>query len=209
MSTFSADRFAALWRRLDAQGDAHRLYRRLRRAHRQLWRAYHGEAHVGDCLEKLDAFRHLAGDPDAVEVALWFHDAVYVPWRATNEERSAAWARRELVQAGVGAERVEHVEALILATCHRDPPRPGDEALLVDVDLSILGADEERFARYEREVRREYWWVPRRRFQEARAAVLRSFLERPAIFTTEEIAARYELPARVNLERALATLREP
>ena len=35
-----------------------------------------------------------------------------------------------------------------------------DEVLLIDVDLSILGAEAQRFAQYEQQIRAEYAFVP-------------------------------------------------
>jgi predicted metal-dependent HD superfamily phosphohydrolase len=50
------------------------------------------------------------------------------------------------------------VRDLILATRHDVSPPGGDAALLVDVDLAILGSPAERFDEYERQVRQEYSW---------------------------------------------------
>jgi hypothetical protein len=47
------------------------------------------------------------------------------------------------------------VHQLIMATCHAALPTTPDQALLVDIDLSILGADSERFDEYEVQVRQE------------------------------------------------------
>lgn len=206
MRTLLPERFEALWHGLGAGGDPEPHFRRLVRAHRQPWRAYHGEAHVVDCLAHLDTYRALAADPDAIEAALWYHDSIYVPWLPANEARSAAWMRRIFARAGVGPGRIERIERLILATRHAEPPKPGDEALVVDVDLAILGAPPERYSRYEEEIRREYVWVPATRYHEGRTALLRRFLERPAIYATEAFHQRYEAQARENLERAIAEL---
>ena len=206
MKTLMPHRFDELWQRLGARTEATPHFRGLVRAHRQPWRAYHGEAHVVDCLSHLDAHRDLAGDADAVEAALWFHDAIYVPWLPANEARSAAWARRVYSRAGVDPERLERIERLILATRHSEAPTHGDEALIVDVDLAILGAPPERYDRYEQEIRREYVWVPAQRFRQRRAELLRAFLDRAAIYTTKAFAERLEAQARSNLERAVAAL---
>jgi len=53
-------------------------------------------------------------------------------------------------------------------------------------------------------VRKEYAWVPEPDYRSGRAAVLRSFLDRPRIFSTRAFAERYEAHARSNIQRALA-----
>jgi predicted metal-dependent HD superfamily phosphohydrolase len=76
----------------------------------------------------------------------------------------------------------------------------------VDVDLSILGASEVRFAEYERQVRQEYGWVAEGAFRQARARVLTSLLSRSSIYSTAWFAARLEGQARKNLSRSLKEL---
>lgn len=168
-------------------------------------RHYHDLAHVLDCLEKAAATREIQDDPAAVDLALWFHDAVYDPRRSDNEERSAALSKEALV-GPLGAERAARVAELVLATRHRAPPPPGDAAVVVDADLSMLGAEPERFEAYQEAIRREYAWVPGFLYRRRRARLLRSFLARERIFTTEPFRERYEARARENLERVLAAL---
>jgi hypothetical protein len=79
--------------------------------------------------------------------------------------------------------------------------------LLLDIDLSILGADEDAFDRYDRAIREEYSWVPEAEYRNARIKVLKSFADRASIYHTLIGRKRYESQARANLERALARLR--
>ena len=96
-----------------------------------------------------------------------------------------------------------------MATQHDAPAALGaslDAQLLVDIDLSILGSPAERFERYDQDVRKEYAWVPGFRYQEARAQVLRSFLDRPRLYHREHAVAMLEAQARINLAAALSRL---
>src|SRR6185295_1221583 len=112
-----------------------------------------------------------------VEIALWFHDAVYDVHRHDNERRSADWARDALAGAGVAATAIARVEALVMATRHATTtPGSADEELLVDIDLAILGADAARFAEYAAQIRREYAHVADAEFRAGRSAVLAAFL---------------------------------
>lgn len=173
-------------------------------------RAYHTLQHLGECFEVLDASAVEPHDRGALELALWFHDAIYAPRRKDNERRSADLARAQLTT--VDGASLERVDRLIMATLHdADPNEPGpddpDAHLLVDVDLAILGSERARFDEYEVQVRREYRWVPSFAYRSARARVLRGFLERERIFTTAWFHDRFEERARRNLERSLERAR--
>lgn len=176
-------------------------------AYSQKHRHYHSGKHIDHCLSEFDSALSMAGDAAEVELALWFHDAVYEPYASNNEERSADWACTLLNRHNVSAARVERVRALILATRHEAPATNPDSQLVVDVDLSILGADEATYSVFEADVRKEYRWVPTILFQRKRAEILESFLKRPRIYSTEPFLARYELRARHNLSRAVGALR--
>jgi predicted metal-dependent HD superfamily phosphohydrolase len=173
-------------------------------------RRYHTTQHLQELFALVDALHGVPGTTAELELALWFHDASYDPRRTDNEEQSAAWARSELLNAGLSLERVQQVSELILATKHADSPASGTEAqLLVDIDLSILGARAERFAEYEQQVREEYSWVPELSFRSARRDLLARFLARPTLYATDACRVRFEHQARLNLTAALAALAEP
>lgn len=179
-------------------------YRRVRRAWSGMSRHYHTLTHLDACLRELDGARSLAVRPGEVELTLWFHDAIYRSWRRDNEHKSAELAAHTLRAASI--ESVERIRQMVLATMHRDEGFAGDTALVVDIDLSILGQTPEIYAQFERAIRREYWWVPRARYVAARGAVLQRFLGRAAIYQHDLFYEKYERQARVNIAAALAQL---
>jgi predicted metal-dependent HD superfamily phosphohydrolase len=202
----TAARFAALCRRLGAIGDAAGIAGDLLRRWAEPGRAYHGLEHLEDCLARLDEAPPDGADRDLVEAALWFHDAVYDPRAADNETRSAQLARRALEELGVRSEIVSRVGDLVLLTLHREPPTDPEGRLLCDIDLAVLGGSAEDFDRYDQAIRLEYAWVPDSVYRRERAAILRGLLARAPLYATAYYRERYELPARANLERALARL---
>ncbi|MFO1432810.1 MAG: N-methyl-D-aspartate receptor NMDAR2C subunit [Candidatus Competibacteraceae bacterium] len=166
-------------------------------------RAYHTLAHLEECLAQFDEAWELANHPADVELALWFHDAIYDPHRTDNEARSAAWAKASLLARGVSQMVAERVEALILATRHERSPTTPDAALVVDIDLAILSAPAARFDAYERQIRQEYAWVPEAVFRSHRRRFLEGLLERDRIYITDAFFERYEPQARRNIHRSL------
>jgi predicted metal-dependent HD superfamily phosphohydrolase len=183
-----------------------RDYRRIIRAWSSWGRHYHTLAHLDACLKEFDGVRNLALRPGEVELALWFHDAVYSTRRFDNEARSATFAAGLMARGGAESTAVERVRAAILATRHRDAEPTDDAALVVDIDLSILGQSALVYQEFEHNVRREYWWVPRRRYVAGRCAILKSFLDRTAIYRLSDFRARYEARARLNLVSAIEDL---
>jgi predicted metal-dependent HD superfamily phosphohydrolase len=200
------DRFHALWTSLGAEGPSAAVLATLREAYGEPHRAYHDATHIGACLAIFDQVHALATHPAEVEAALWFHDAIYDTHASDNEARSAILASDLLGKAGVPADRIERIADHINATrTHESTSQDGK--LVIDIDLSILGSDPATYDRFEAAILREYSWVPEDAFRAGRAAVLRSFLDRPAIYT--HLADRYDARARANLTRALSSLEPP
>lgn len=186
------------WASLGLTGDA-ALLERLLASYAEPQRHYHTLQHLSECLDLFDQVAHLARRPGEAALALWFHDAVYIPQGHDNEARSAAWAGEALQAAGADEAVIARTQALIMATAHHQAQEQGDARLVIDVDLAILGAEPARFAEYEEQVRAEYASVPVELYRQKRGELLTRFLERPAIYGTAELHARLEQQARTNL----------
>ena len=168
-------------------------------------RRYHTLAHLTAVLDHIDVLEKYADDPDVVRLAAWFHDAVYLPDRSENEERSARLAERALTEAGVPADRTAEVARLVRLTAGHDPgPDDRNGHVLCDADLAVLAADPAAYAAYTAAVRDEYAFVPEPAFRTGRAAVLRQLLALPALFHTPYAREHWEPAARRNLAAELA-----
>lgn len=198
--------WARCWQGLGATGDGQALMQRLLTAWAEPQRKYHTLQHLDECLALFERSCSLAERPAEVAMALWFHDAVYDVRGKDNEARSAAWAQTELTTAGVGAGAIEHITGHIMVTCHAALPMGADQQLLVDIDLSILGASRPRFLEYEQQVRAEYAWVPGFVFRRKRCEILKAFLARRPIYNTPWMREEFENRARANLAYSIAEL---
>ena len=207
MKTPGQDRWVQLWRSVALQGDPFQPYQELSALYSQPYRHYHNFRHIADCLTEFDSVKHLAHQPDALELAIWFHDAIYDSHAQDNEEKSAKLAEQRIAEAGGSRPLCTSVTTLVLATKAHDPSMHPDAPLLVDVDLSILGQGEERFEEFEGQIRREYDWVQQPLFATGRAEILERFLARARIYSTDPFWAKYEKQARVNLQRSVRNLK--
>jgi len=182
------------------------IFEALAAAYSERHRRYHTARHIDDCIKQFDILRPQADNPAMIELALWFHDAVYNPYAHDNEEKSADWATQFLIDVGAPENLIALTRELILATRHDAAAANRDMAILIDVDLSILGSDSERYALFEQQVREEYRWIPGLLYRRERRKILKSFLDRNQIFMTREFFERYESSARNNLTVAIHTL---
>ncbi|MCS6865224.1 MAG: hypothetical protein RMJ56_13145 [Gemmataceae bacterium] len=179
----------------------------LRAAYSAPERYYHNLEHLTEMFAIVDRLASRLVHPVAVELAVWFHDAVYDTHATNNEQRSGELAVDLLGPLGVPASTIECIVPMIWATANfqsQDALPTGDTAVLLDADRAILGSAPERYSEYARAIRAEYHWVAESTYRMARAAVLREFLERPRIYATEEIYAERENQARNNLRAELS-----
>lgn len=194
------------WTTLGLRGDDTLLAALLQR-YAEPHRKYHTLQHLEECFARFELLRDCAVHAVEIEIALWFHDAVYDVTRDDNERQSAQWAKRAALDAGAGHAVAHRLHELVMVTRHEALATTHDEQILVDVDLAILGAEPARFDEYERQVREEYAAAPEPLFRQRRRAILEEFLARDRIFGTEQLAALLEDRARDNLRRSIENLR--
>jgi predicted metal-dependent HD superfamily phosphohydrolase len=204
-------RWALLVEAIGTRGDFKELFTDLDRRYREPGRFYHTWEHVADCLAELDAAPGLCDTTTAVELALWFHDAVYDPRAVDNEVRSAALLREAAARLGIDAGLADRAAVLVMTTAPARGAAEGavssrDAAAIRDIDLSILGSPPARFGAYEAAVRREYAFLPESAWKAGRSRVLRTFLGLPRIFLTAAFHDRLEQQARANLAASVQRL---
>ena len=187
--------------------DADDLIDRLIEAHREPQRHYHTMRHILDCHYAITSYAHHATSrqaADEIYVALWFHDSIYDVRSNDNEARSAEWLAQELA-GEVDPDSIERMSNMIIATAGHEGDYDPDTQLMLDIDLGILGYQPDRFDEYDRQIRKEYEWVPLEDYNFLRAKVLQGFLDRDQIYHTEPFRFK-ERQARENLTRKIAEL---
>ena len=176
-------------------------------------RGYHDWSHPLDMITTMQPIRLLLQDALAVVCATVTHDVINDPHRTDNEELSAQFAERRL--AGIVSDDTLARAARMIRATSAHVPQDGlsaddlhDTMHFLDLDLSILGADVKKFDAYEAGVRHEYRHVEWHRFATRRAEILKRFLKRDRIYQTEWGRLEFEAPARRNLARSIARLRQ-
>ena len=194
------------WAGLGIEPAPGQVFDELLTSYQEAHRAYHTREHLEECLVLLGEVWDQCDHPEEVAIALWFHDAIYEPRRSDNEAESGKWLARVCYAMGVAEVSIERMHALVMATRHAAAVEQLDAQILVDIDLSILGASPERFDAYEAQIRREYRWVPGPIYRSKRANVLKGFLGRSMLYATPLFQGRFEQLARINIARSLTKL---
>ena len=191
---------------MGAEAGGGEIFNQLLAAYAESHRRYHDMDHVSHCLALFDQVREHLHDPDAMEMAIWFHDYVYKTASSRNEKQSARRATEALRAAGVAETTIRKVAALIVATKHDRLAKDDSEdaAYLADIDLAILGAPAREYEAYEKNIRAEYRWVPPLLYHRKRHAILSAFIKRPFLFQTAFFRRKFEAQARENIARVLA-----
>jgi predicted metal-dependent HD superfamily phosphohydrolase len=199
-------RFEALWQRCvrtPPSPDGAEVYAALRRLFGESYRRYHTMDHIHDCVRRLDEVSKFLDDRDAVELALWFHDAVYETGAMTNERKSAEMFLS--LSAGARPEFRRRVCALITATRHIGLVHGNDRRFIVDIDLAGFGAPWDEFMRQGALLREESAQSDKK-YYAGQVFFLSQLQRRSRFFATDYFRDRFEVTARENLRRLLEEL---
>lgn len=206
----NASRFQQLWQRnVDGEQawDAVSAYQHLVQLYAETRRVYHNADHINLCLHWFDRYRHTLADADAVELAIWFHDACYGPEPSGHESRSAGLFRH-MSDGGLTLERQDKICQLIMATTHQQPPADDDAALLVDIDLASFARPWHPYLKDTARCRAERKHMPDLEFCNCQIGFLQSLLARDSIYYSAVFKQHHEQQARDNVRRLLHLLRQ-
>lgn len=211
--------------------------------HKESQRHYHTLYHLLEMFSYLDALLQFEFDIECMddcdcppknstnvrqitratlEMATFFHDAVYNPKSGTNEEDSAELYKcfvadviGKLTKNSDTLDKIENEEHskvmdYILATKQHSVSPSADIYLkmFLDVDMSVLGKHCDSYDAYAGLIRQEYIHVDRELYCTKRAEVLTQFLAEGNIFNFEPMNEAFEVQARNNIEREIAMLHQ-
>ena len=144
-------------------------------------------------------------EPDAVELAIWFHDAIYIAGSPENELESARLFERHATGC-IPPNRVRTVFDLIIVTEHRQAPVDDDQALLIDIDLSSFGQSWEQMSNDSSNVRREFAHLSDAVFYAGQEKFLKGLLARKHFCYSKFFRERHEAQARANIVQYLESI---
>ena len=204
MTLTTPTRFQSLWRRnlvAGASDDSKTIYQRLLAGYQEANRHYHTLQHIDHCLGMFEQCKSLLHDPDAVELAIWFHDVILDSGRRDNEARSAQLYLE--LSAGVQREEMrQRVARLIMATLHDGASLDdADSIYMVDIDLSSFGLPWQEFLRDSLDVRAENPHLCDADYHLNQTGFQCSLLARPRFYLSDFFHDRLEQQARANLAR--------
>ncbi len=171
-------------------------------------RRYHTITHILQCLHEFHEISQMAEHPAELEMAIFFHDAVYNAKAMDNEEQSARLASEAGEKMNLPQESIERIVRLIEGTKIGKVPATPDERLMEDIDYSILGQPESVYDAYVQGVRAEYHWVSQDMFGAKRGNFLRGLLEKDSIYYTGHFGKKYNKTAKENIRKELLLLKK-
>lgn len=204
-----SDYLANNWTELTDGLPTNDFYQNLRELYSSKSRHYHNLNHIEALLKLSETHRNLLESPKTVDFAIWYHDAIYNATKSNNEEKSAQLATKNIAALGVDESVIENCYKLIIATkSHQlsEDLNSFDAQFLLDIDLSILAAERNKYLEYTRQIRKEYKIYPDLVYKPGRKKVLKHFLEMEHIYKTELFRNQWENKAKENLKHELDSL---
>jgi len=201
-----AERFCDLWTSCGGEG-SRELWQQLKDHYQESHRHYHTLGHLSQCLRELDGAKNHVKEFQAAEMALWFHDVIYVYGASDNEARSADFFR---AAAGdqMPPEFVERVCEFIMATRHTGSAQDDAVALVVDIDLSGFGLPWEDYLRDSSALRLEAPEIGDAQYYEGKLRFLDELQRWPSLYQSPYFRDRLEKRAQANITRYTTELRQ-
>jgi predicted metal-dependent HD superfamily phosphohydrolase len=170
-------------------------------------RHYHNLSHLDKLTELLTEISERIQDWQTVVFSIAFHDIIYHPLKKDNEEKSATFASKKLIELSRPDSQRNKCISQILATKSHEISEDNDTNYFTDADLAILGSSSEEYQQYTKWIRKEYKIFPDLIYRPGRKKVLQHFLQMPFIYKTDHFRKLFEGQAKINLKNELKELK--
>ena len=196
-------RFEALWarnciRQREGAEVGSKIANTLLGFYAQSERFYHTFNHIEFCLGLFDQVKGQSTDADAIELAIWFHDAVYNFPLVENEKLSAEFFMK-VSEGYLPLELRKKIYALVIVTDHKTLPINTDQEILVDIDLSSFGLPWQRFIDDGENVRRELSYLNEDDFYRQQIGFMKQLTAGKYFYKTPWFQDQFEASARANI----------
>jgi len=169
------------------------------------WRSYHNTEHISASISYFDACKESAEFADAIELAIWFHDCIYVLGADDNEAKSRDWFVNQTNNYLVPALR-ETVDALIMDTRHLGVPHSADGKLIADIDLTSFGLPWDEYMQDSQAVQSEFPPRPADSVASGKRAFLKNLIKDGQVYYSDFYLQNFERKAQENVQRHLELL---
>jgi predicted metal-dependent HD superfamily phosphohydrolase len=195
------DRFRQLWHDclLDSAADESSvIHQNLIDSYSEPQRHYHTLSHIVHCLSLFDKISAELHNPEALELAIWFHDVIYTPGATDNEQLSAD--QFMALTSGIFSDQLrDTVYQHIMATVHDGSEfKNADTNYMLDIDLSSFGRPWPEFIQDSDNLRLEMGNLSDAVFYKRQAAFQDRLFSRPRFFRSEYFYNHFESQARQN-----------
>jgi predicted metal-dependent HD superfamily phosphohydrolase len=174
------------------------IFDKLWQLYAQPTRRYHTIAHIAASLATLD--KYFPNADRSVELAIWFHDAIYIAGDPDNELLSGSFSELCLTYLHEPQAVRAEVRQMIECTKHHIG-QTQNEDILCDIDLEPLSLPSIEYDHNTAELRFEYRAYGDTIWHAGRLSFIDKLLERSAIFQTDGMREWFEANARGNLKR--------
>jgi len=203
-------RFTRLWQRHSQEplpGFANEIFSQLATMYGEEWRSYHNIGHISDCLGYFDDCCDQASNPDAMEMAIWFHDCIYEIGARNNEARSRDWFMEQT--RGILDDKFRNrVSELIMDTCHRHQPDTEDGKLIADIDLTSFSLPWDQYIADGKNVQKELGNDKPGSDPSKKIGFLANLSKRDTVYFSPYYLENFEKSAQDNISTHLVQLKQ-
>jgi len=146
----------------------------------------------------------------AQQLAIWFHDAIYVPLRKDCELRSSLFMKAlvgEAMSPGeVDVDVLPEAQCIILSTRYHmvNVGLLENAKLVMDLDLSHFAREEDVFLYADKLIKEEFLpFVGEEEYEKGRREFFQKLMSRKNIFRTDLFIENFEAKARENIEKLI------